>query len=218
MERGRSDVGSNRMVQGPKTGHGAPPSAGPLGRGPGATDPGMRSGRSEDRARYSSPMPDPALHQDSTIALQKVLATLSYLLTRSQAHERQASRAGVTAGRSDLYLLMALEDSGGVSRVGDLAVQMMVEPPHVTRQISQLEAQNLVERTLDELDRRVRRIAITPHGRAVLESFRQARLDGLRQALSDFDDADLDTTRAVLDRLVVYVRESHMEEPRGRGA
>ncbi|MGV4930093.1 MarR family transcriptional regulator [Streptomyces sp. BHT-5-2] len=160
-------------------------------------------------------MPDPATHQDPTAALQKVLATLSYLLTRSQAHERQASQAGVTAGRSDLYLLMALEDSGGVSRVGDLAVQMMVEPPHVTRQIRQLEAQDLVERTPDELDRRARRIAITPRGRAVLESFRQARLAGLRQALSDFDAAELVTTKAVLDRLVDYVRDKHAEEGPG---
>ncbi|MFE7298368.1 MarR family winged helix-turn-helix transcriptional regulator [Streptomyces sp. NPDC057579] len=165
-------------------------------------------------------MPDPAPHQDSTAALQRVLGTLSYLLTRSRAHERHASQAGITAGRSDLHLLMALDDSGGVSRVGDLAALMMVEPPHVTRQISQLEAQDLVERTPDESDRRARRVAITPHGRAVLESFQAARLAGLRQALSDFDDADLDTTTAVLDRLVEYVRDKHMEElrPRGRGA
>ncbi|MFF2805737.1 MarR family winged helix-turn-helix transcriptional regulator [Streptomyces sp. NPDC058000] len=162
-------------------------------------------------------MPDPAPHQDSTAALQGVLATLSYLLTRSRAHERHASQAGITAGRSDLYLLMALEDSGGVSRVGDLAAQLMVEPPHVTRQISQLEAQDLVERTPDEMDRRARRIAITPHGKAVLESFKAARLAGLRQALGDFDDADLDTTKAVLDRLVDYVRDQHTEEPRPRG-
>ncbi|MCE4948305.1 MarR family transcriptional regulator [Streptomyces albulus] len=112
---------------------------------------------------------------------------------------------------------MALEDSGGVSRVGDLAVQLMVEPPHVTRQISQLAAQDLVERTPDELDRRARRVAITPHGKAVLESFRAARLAELRQALSDFDDADLDVTKAVLLRLVDYVRDKHLEEPRVRG-
>ncbi|MCK7626844.1 MarR family transcriptional regulator [Streptomyces sp. RS10V-4] len=162
-------------------------------------------------------MPDPVPDQDATAALHKVLATLSYLLTRSRAHEHQASQAGITAGRSDLYLLMALEDSGGVSRVGDLAAQMMVEPPHVTRQIGQLEAQDLVERTPDELDRRARRVAITPHGKAVLESFQEARLAGLRQALSDFDEAELHTTRAVLDRLVRYVRDKHAEVPRGRG-
>ncbi|UZJ30319.1 MarR family winged helix-turn-helix transcriptional regulator [Streptomyces endophytica] len=106
-------------------------------------------------------MPDPGRDQDPTAALQRVLATLSYLLTRSRAHERQATQAGVTAARSDLWLLMALEDSGGACRVGDLAELLMVEPPHVTRQIGQLEAQDLVERTQDSLDRRARKVAIT---------------------------------------------------------
>ncbi|GAA2685711.1 hypothetical protein GCM10009864_68980 [Streptomyces lunalinharesii] len=180
-------------------------------------DPGPDRAGCADRSGYSSPMSDPASPEDSTAALQRVLATLSYLLTRSRAHERQASQAGITAGRSDLHLLMALEDSGGVSRVGDLAVQLMVEPPHVTRQISQLEAQDLVERTPDAQDRRARRVAITPHGKAVLTSFRAARLAELRLALSDFDDADLDVTKAVLLRLVDYVRDKHLEEPRTRG-
>ncbi len=193
-----TEVGSNRTGGGGRT----------LVRT--AADPGTGGG-------YSSPMSDPAPAQDSTAALQKVLATLSYLLTRSRAHERFASEAGISAGRSGLYLLMALADSGGVSRVGDLAAQLMVEPPHVTRQIGELEAQDLVERTTDEQDRRARRVAITPHGKAVLESFQAARLAGLRQALSDFDDADLGTTKAVLERLVAYVRDKHAEEPRPRG-
>ncbi|MFF8367372.1 MarR family winged helix-turn-helix transcriptional regulator [Streptomyces lydicus] len=165
-------------------------------------------------------MPDPGRDQDPTAALQKVLATLSYLLTRSRAHERQATRAGVTAARSDLWLLMALEDSGGVSRVGDLAATLMVEPPHVTRQISQLESQDLVERTPDSLDRRARKVAITPHGRAILQRLQQSSQAGLREALDGFDDADIATTVAVLNHLVAWARHKHAEEdrPRGRGA
>ncbi|MER6309516.1 MarR family transcriptional regulator [Streptomyces sp. NPDC001657] len=136
-------------------------------------------------------MPDPGRDQDPTAALQRVLATLSYLLTRSRAHERQATQAGVTAARSDLWLLMALEDSGGACRVGDLAELLMVEPPHVTRQIGQLEAQDLVERTQDSLDRRARKVAITPHGKAILQRLQQTGQAGLRDALADFDDADM---------------------------
>ncbi|MFJ9415191.1 MarR family winged helix-turn-helix transcriptional regulator [Streptomyces sp. NPDC101227] len=174
-------------------------------------------------------MPDPAREQthdqdcardrgrDSTAALQSVLATLSYLLTRSRAHERQAARAGVTVARSDLWLLMALEDGGGVSRVGDLAALLMVEPPHVTRQIGQLEAQDLVERTADTLDRRARKVAITPRGRAVLKSVMETGQAGLHEALVGFDDADVATTVAVLNHLVAYAREKHAQEDRHRG-
>jgi DNA-binding MarR family transcriptional regulator len=161
-------------------------------------------------------MQDPAGDRSPSVALQRVLATLSYLLTRSQVHERKAARAGVTAARSDLWLLMALEDSGGVSRVGDLAALLMVEPPHVTRQISQLEAQDLVARTPDTADRRARRVAITPRGKAILERLQQAGLASLRQALDGFDDADIATTVAVLNRLVDHQREQDAKEPRTR--
>ncbi|MFI6765496.1 MarR family winged helix-turn-helix transcriptional regulator [Streptomyces sp. NPDC050355] len=162
-------------------------------------------------------MQEPGRDQDPTAALQRVLATLSYLLTRSRAHERQATKAGVTAARSDLWLLMALEDSGGVSRVGDLADLLMVEPPHVTRQIGQLESQNLVERTPDSLDRRARQVAITPHGKAVLQRLQHTSQAGLHEALDGFDDADIATTVSVLNHLVAWARHRHAQEERQRG-
>ncbi|MGW1375710.1 MarR family winged helix-turn-helix transcriptional regulator [Streptomyces sp. NPDC002446] len=159
-------------------------------------------------------MSDPGRDQDPIAALQRVLATLSYLLTRSRPHERQAAQAGVTAARSALWLLMALEDSGGVSRVGDLAATLMVEPPHVTRQIGQLEAQDLVERTPDTLDRRARQVAITPHGKAVLQRLQHTSRAGLHEALDGFDDADIASTVAVLNHLVAWARHKHAQEGR----
>ncbi|MEU9118366.1 MarR family transcriptional regulator [Streptomyces sp. NPDC048506] len=162
-------------------------------------------------------MPDPGRDQDPTAALQRVLATLSYLLTRSRAHERQATAAGVTAARSDLWLLMTLEECGGISRVGDLAAMLMVEPPHVTRQISQLAAQDLVERTPDSLDRRARQVAITPHGRAVLKRLQETVQASLHEVLAGFDDADIATTVAVLNHLVAWARHKHAEEDREQG-
>lgn len=152
--------------------------------------------------------------QDPITALHRVLATLSYLLTRSQAHERQTALAGVKAQRSDLWLLMALDGGGGASRVGDLAALLLVEPSHVTRQIGQLESQGLVERTPDSTDRRARRVAITPEGKAVLERLQEAGRTGLHQALAGFDDEAIGTTVEVLDRLVAYARQRAAEEPK----
>ncbi|MFG2228102.1 MarR family winged helix-turn-helix transcriptional regulator [Streptomyces sp. NPDC050161] len=157
-------------------------------------------------------MPEPASDQDPIVALQRVLATVSYLLTRSQAHEQLAMRAGVKAGRSDLWLLMALDGSGGVSRVGDLAALLMVEPSHVTRQISRLESQDLVARTPDPADRRARQVVISPHGKAVLERLQDARRAGLHQALEGLDDHAVATTVDVLNRLVQHVRERDAEQ------
>ncbi|MFD3915947.1 MarR family winged helix-turn-helix transcriptional regulator [Streptomyces sp. NPDC058603] len=151
-------------------------------------------------------MPDADTAPEPTAALEKMLALLSYLLTRSQAHDQQISQAGVTARRSDVYLLLALDKNDG-SRVGDLATRLMVEPSHVTRQIARLQAQRLVERTPDPLDGRARRVAITAEGTALLARLHQANRASLQQALHDVEERDIATTVDVLQRLVDgYVR------------
>ncbi|MFC0599809.1 MarR family winged helix-turn-helix transcriptional regulator [Streptomyces palmae] len=157
-------------------------------------------------------MSEPAPPQDAVASLERVLTTISYLLTRSQTHERMAARAGVGIGRSDLYLLMALESGGGVSRVGDLAARLLVEPSHVTRQIGQLAAQGLVDRTTDAVDRRVRQVAITERGTATLDRLRQASEGYLRQALRGAEEADVAATAAVLRQLVDHARTTVREE------
>ncbi|MGW2510001.1 MarR family winged helix-turn-helix transcriptional regulator [Streptomyces scopuliridis] len=152
-------------------------------------------------------MPDADTAPEPSAALEKMLALLSYLLTRSQAHDQQISRAGVTARRSDVYLLLALDKSEGGSRVGDLAGRLMVEPSHVTRQIARLQAQRLVERTPDPLDGRARRVAITAEGAALLARLHRANLASLQRALHDVEERDIATTVDVLQRLVDgYVR------------
>ncbi|MFJ9030582.1 MarR family winged helix-turn-helix transcriptional regulator [Streptomyces sp. NPDC102274] len=152
-------------------------------------------------------MPDADIAPEPTAALEKMLALLSYLLTRSQAHDQQISQAGVSARRSDVYLLLALDKSDGGSRVGDLAARLMVEPSHVTRQIARLQAQRLVERTPDPLDGRARRVAITAEGAALLTRLHRANRASLQEALHGVEERDIATTVDVLQRLVDgYVR------------
>ncbi|MGW7007826.1 MarR family winged helix-turn-helix transcriptional regulator [Streptomyces sp. NPDC054933] len=163
-------------------------------------------------------MPDAAADacdaDDATAALERVLLSLSYLLTRPQAHDRSVTRADVQIGRSDVHLLMALENDGGSCRVGDLAARLLVEPSHVTRQVAQLQLQGLVERTPDQTDRRARNITITPVGTSVLSRLRRSNRESLQQALHDIDERDIDATVRVLRRLIErYVRTVRSGEP-----
>ncbi|MFE6055938.1 MarR family winged helix-turn-helix transcriptional regulator [Kitasatospora sp. NPDC056446] len=138
----------------------------------------------------------------TTSDLEAVLASLAYLLTRSQEHERRTARAGITAARSDVYLLRALAEAEGASRVSDLADRLMVKPSHVTRQIDRLQGQHLVERTQDALDRRARQVAITADGRELLDRLKQANIIGLAEALDGVPEPDVAATVGVLRHLV----------------
>ncbi|MFD8749588.1 MarR family winged helix-turn-helix transcriptional regulator [Kitasatospora sp. NPDC059577] len=145
---------------------------------------------------------DPADERTTASELEAVLATLAYLLTRSQHHERQMTRAGITAARSDVYLLRALAEAEGSSRVGDLADRLMVKPSHVTRQIDRLQGQELVERTQDATDRRARQVELTTEGRAVLDRLKQANIIGLASALDGVPAPDVAATVNVLRHLI----------------
>ncbi|GAB7187018.1 hypothetical protein ATKI12_6849 [Kitasatospora sp. Ki12] len=163
------------------------------------------------------PEPEDPLDERTTASdLEDVLATLAYLLTRSQHHERQMARAGITAARSDVYLLRALAEAEGASRVGDLADRLMVKPSHVTRQIDRLQGQKLVERAQDATDRRARQVELTGEGRAVLDRLKQANLIGLADALDSVPAADVAATVSVLrhlvDRYVQRVRTGMLSE------
>ncbi|MEV7027586.1 MarR family transcriptional regulator, partial [Kitasatospora sp. NPDC093558] len=160
---------------------------------------------------------DPADERTTASELEAVLASLAYLLTRSQQHERQMARAGITAARSDIYLLRALgEAAGGASRVTDLADRLMVKSSHVTRQIDRLQEQRLVARTQDATDRRARQVELTPEGRAVLDRLKQANITGLAGALDGVPDPDVVATVGVLrhlvDRYVQRVRTTMLAE------
>lgn len=169
------------------------------------------------RHRYSLRMPDAADHPApddtaapvppcpdglATDALQRVLVSMSYLLTRPAAHLRLSSRAGVRIGRSDVHLLDALARDGGSCRVGDLAERLMVEPSHVTRQVAGLQEQGLVERAPDPGDRRARNLTITPRGAELLVRLRRTHHDDLREALHGVPPEDVDATVRVLRRLL----------------
>ncbi|MFI9365145.1 MarR family winged helix-turn-helix transcriptional regulator [Kitasatospora sp. NPDC053057] len=172
-----------------------------------------------DAADALFPVPDAADDRTATADLEAVLASLAYLLTRSQEHERRTARAGITAARSDVYLLRALAEAEGASRVGDLAASLMVKPSHVTRQIDRLEGQRLVERTPDALDRRARRVALTADGRAMLERLKQANIIGLTSALDGVAEPDVAATvgvlRHLIERYVHRVRSTMLSEEDG---
>ncbi|MFD4658212.1 MarR family winged helix-turn-helix transcriptional regulator [Kitasatospora sp. NPDC058444] len=153
---------------------------------------------------------------DGLDGLEDVLATLAYLLTRSQEHERRTARAGITAARSDVYLLRALAEGAGASRVSDLADRLMVKPSHVTRQIDRLQGQRLVERSQDAQDRRARQVAITADGRELLDRLKQANIIGLAGALDGVPEPDVLATvtvlRHLIDRYVHRVRTMGTED------
>jgi DNA-binding MarR family transcriptional regulator len=86
----------------------------------------------------------------------------------------------------------------------DLAQAEQVQLPTISRLISSLEHEGLVQRELDPNDRRVVLVRATPEGKRVLEEGRKRRIHDLAEQLRDLPPADLDILRraaGILERI-----------------
>lgn len=131
-------------------------------------------------------------------AAAELLGSLSHLMrtTRSVAH-RQSQVLG--ASSTHLAVLKSLYD--GPARPGDLAQRLCVAPSVISRQVAPLERAGLVERGHDPDDARAWRLALTPLGRRQLEVLHADRVAQLGQLLRDWDEDDVRSAAALMDRL-----------------
>src|SRR5437868_2714230 len=90
---------------------------------------------------------------------------LRLLATRMARRLRQEAGTGLSP--SQLSALSTIHGHGPVT-LGALADLERVAPPSVTRVVSKLESGGLVGRQIDDGDRRVVRVAITPAGDELL--------------------------------------------------
>jgi DNA-binding MarR family transcriptional regulator len=101
---------------------------------------------------------------DVGIALYRVLVRLSRLL-----------RSNTPVGELTLTQLstLAVVEASGSTRLGDLAAQIGVAAPSLSRMIESLCERGLVARTADSRDHRATHLVLSPSGKAALAEVRE---------------------------------------------
>lgn len=89
--------------------------------------------------------------------------------------------------------------------IGDLADMVGLSAASTGRNVENLVQKDLVERTENPEDRRVKLVALCPAGRAVAESHVKAKEDAVRTML---DDLDSDQCLALIEALKPLVKET----------
>ncbi|MBX6372282.1 MAG: MarR family transcriptional regulator [Acidothermus sp.] len=84
------------------------------------------------------------------------------------------------------WILAVIVRSGGV-RVGDLSAAHGLNPTMVSRVVTKLEAAQLIDRLVDENDRRSVRVRATARGVALAEELRRERATTLLEALQNLE-------------------------------
>jgi DNA-binding MarR family transcriptional regulator len=134
----------------------------------------------------------------------EVAARLRLSATRLARRLRQEAGIGLTP--SQLSALATIDNHGPLT-LGSLADREQVAPPSITKVVTKLEADGLLERSPDPTDRRVSHVRTTPAGAALVAESRRRKTawltDRIRE-LSDEDRAHLAGALDVLDRLHAY--------------
>jgi DNA-binding MarR family transcriptional regulator len=148
-----------------------------------------------DTAENGSLLDDPTLH-----ALYEFTELIAANVRSQRQRDRVMRAAKVPLTRAALNALRTIERHAPIA-VSELARRSGVDQSTASRQLRPLEEQRLVTRTVDEHDRRVAWLSLTPKGARVLERTTEVWLGDYDTALAEWSVADRATLGELLDRL-----------------
>lgn len=151
----------------------------------------------------------PARFRQLHMALLSVVSTMN----RPELDERMVRQAGISLDRALFPLLVMIERLGPIGIV-DLAGRVGRDYTTVSRQVTKLESQGLVERRASEGDARVRAAVVTSRGKAMTDAVDAARERMGRALFADWDISDVDTLVSLLQRFADAV-EAQASADRG---
>lgn len=114
-------------------------------------------------------------------------------------------------------LLFCLAESGPVLSARQLAVAADLSPATVTEMLEGMEQAGLVERERSAEDRRIVLTSLTDEGQRVVQQRHDRFRERWQTALAEFDEGELRTAAAILDRLKA-IFDDYTSEPELSGS
>lgn len=103
---------------------------------------------------------------------------------------------------TQIKLLHHLDDAPSPVTLKEAAEQVHVSLPAASRTVDDLVRREYATRTEDAEDRRMKRVAITSDGKAVIRRLNAARLSGLRQFIETLTDTEREALHGALGILL----------------
>lgn len=134
-------------------------------------------------------------------ALTNVEHQISLFWRRARAISNQLSRQVHPDMEPAAYGLLTVIRREGPIRLTDLAMNIGVGKPSVSRQIAFLESIGLVSKEADPLDRRAQSIRLTPRGEEKMHQVQDARRQVFRERLGEWPVHDLEELARYMAKL-----------------
>jgi len=143
-------------------------------------------------------------------ATSDLAARLRLAVARLQRIVRQQAMGGLNLAEGSC---LAIIDRHGPLSLSDVASRENLSAPTITKIVTRLEGQGLIERLADPTDRRVSLVAVSRSGAALLERLRSSRTAYLDRRLRQLSDDDLARLLAALPVLEMLATEHTEADP-----
>ena len=137
-----------------------------------------------------------------------VAARLRLAVARLQRIVRQQAMGGLNLAEGSC---LAVIDRHGPLSLSDVASRENLSAPSITKIVTRLESQGLIERLADRADRRVSLVAVSRKGSALLERIRSSRTAYLDRRLHELSEDDLALLLAALP-VIESLATEHIED------
>ncbi|KNH17105.1 MarR family transcriptional regulator [Arthrobacter sp. ZBG10] len=153
-------------------------------------------------------------------ALRNVEHQISVFWRRARAISNQLSRQVHPDMEPAAYGLLTIIRREGPIRLTELAMNIGVGKPSVSRQIAFLESIGLVSKEADPLDGRAQSIQLTPKGEEKMHQVQDARRQVFQERLGEWPVADLEELARYMAKLnATYERDGFpKDEPAEPGS
>jgi DNA-binding MarR family transcriptional regulator len=136
------------------------------------------------------PVDDEPGRDEAIGEIESALHSLARSLRQARLHDFLLAEAQANVDRAGMALLYVLHADGTSLRLTDLAEQLHIDAPAVTRKAQQLERSGLVSRTRDVADARACRLQLTAEGRGTISRILLARRAWLTRLLSGWPESE----------------------------
>ena len=165
--------------------------------------------------RYNGSMVTTSTRTQEIDRLETAVSQMAHLLSRTRRHDEIRLSSGVELDRAAIVVLRTIDEHGPL-RPAEVAELLLVDRPHITRQIQVLDHDGLVRVSKDPRDARARVVEITPAGRIAAQQLRDASRDAVARALGDWNPDDLATLGGLLADLVTSFRVDLVDRSQDR--
>ncbi|WAP51017.1 MarR family winged helix-turn-helix transcriptional regulator [Arthrobacter sp. ATA002] len=149
--------------------------------------------------------PSPRHHE---AAIETLEHALSVLWRRARSNSHKVAREVHPDMEPAAYGLLLLLQQQEAMRLTDIAANIGIGKPSISRQIVMLESLGLVQKHADPQDGRAQTISLTPAGSQALARTQAARKDLFRTLLEGWEDEELVQLGSLLTKLnASYARE-----------